>query len=74
MATVALQVHLVGGDFMEVTYEGPDHADAGQVIDHVVSVLAQDSGVLHTRHAGRPAVLYGRGVAAIEISSSTTAT
>jgi hypothetical protein len=73
MATVAVLVHLVGGNLMEVTYEGPDHADADQIVDHVVSVLAQDSGVLHARHAGRAVVLYGRGVAAIEVPPGTAA-
>lgn len=68
MATVVLRVRLVGGDHMDVTYEGPDHADVNKVIEHIASTLAHDSGVLHTRHGDRLVVLYGRGVAAIEVA------
>jgi hypothetical protein len=68
MATVVLRVRLVGGDRMDVTYEGPEHADEDKVIDHIVSTLAQDSGVIRSRHGGRLVVLYGRGIAAIEVA------
>jgi hypothetical protein len=68
MATVVLRVRLVGGDHLDVTYEGPESISDEQVIDHVVSTLAQESGVVRTRHGGRVVVLYGRGVAAIEVA------
>jgi hypothetical protein len=68
MANIVLRVHLIGGDRTDVTYEGPDHADEAKVIDHVVSTLAQDSGVLRSTHGGRLVVLYGRGVAAVEVA------
>lgn len=68
MATVVLRVRLVGGDRMDVTYEGPDHADEDKVIEHIVSTLAQESGVLRSQHGGRLVVLYARGVAAIEVA------
>jgi hypothetical protein len=68
MATVVLRVRLIGGDHMDVTYEGPDQADETKVIDHIASTLAQESGVLHCRHGDRLVVVYGRGVAAIEVS------
>ncbi len=68
MANVVLRVHLIGGDRIDVTYEGPEHADEGKVIDHVVSTLAQDTGVLRSSHGGRLVVLYGRGVAAVEVA------
>jgi hypothetical protein len=68
MATVVLRVRLIGGDRMDVTYEGPEHADEDKVIDHIVSTLAQDSGVLRSQHGGRLVVLYARGVAAIEVA------
>jgi len=67
MATVALRVHLIGGDRLDVTYEGPDHADEGRVIDHIASTLSQDSGVLQVQDGDRLIVLYGRGVAAFEV-------
>jgi hypothetical protein len=68
MATVVLRVRLTGGDHMDVTYEQPDTVDAAEVIQHVISTLADDSGVLRTRHGDRLVVLYGRGVAAIEVA------
>jgi hypothetical protein len=68
MATVVLRVRLVGGEHIDVSYEGPESINDEQVVDHVVSTLAQDTGVLRTRHGGKIVVLYGRGVAAIEVS------
>ena len=68
MANIVLRVHLVGGDRIDVTYEGPEHADEDKVIDHVVSTLAQDAGVIRSTHGGRLMVLYGRGVAAVEVA------
>lgn len=68
MATVVLRMRLVGGDHMDVTYEGPEHVDEDKLIDHIVSTLAQDSGVLRSRHGGRLVVLYGRGIAAFEVA------
>lgn len=68
MATVVLRVHLVGGDRMDVAYEAPDHADEAKVIDYIASTLAHDSGVLRSRHGERLVVLFGRGVAAIEVA------
>jgi hypothetical protein len=68
MATVVLRVRLVGGDVIDVSYEGPDHADEARVIEHIVSTLAHDSGVLHSRHGDRLVVLFGRGVAAVEVA------
>lgn len=52
---------------MDVTYDEPD-ADADDVIEHVISTLAGDSGVLRTKHGGRLVVLYSRGVAAFEVT------
>jgi hypothetical protein len=71
MATIAFSVYLVGGHRLDVTYDGPEHADAGRVIEHVVSTLSQDTGVVHCRHGGQRAVLFGRGVAAVEVGPAT---
>ncbi len=68
MATIVLRVRLTGGDHMDVTYEQPDTVDVTEVIEHVIATLAQDSGVLRSRHGDRLVVLYGRGVAAIEVA------
>ena len=39
-----------------------------EVVDHVVSALSKDSGVLRCRHGDRLLVLYARGVAAVEVA------
>ncbi|HEY3007874.1 MAG TPA: hypothetical protein VGJ63_07385 [Micromonosporaceae bacterium] len=67
MATVVLRVRLIGGDRMDIAYEEPD-VDKDELIEHVISTLAQDAGVLRSRHGDRLVVLYGRGVAAIEVA------
>ncbi|MEU4478023.1 hypothetical protein AB0F68_08175 [Micromonospora sp. NPDC023966] len=68
MATTVLRVRLIGGDRMDLTYDKPDVSDEDELVEHVVSTLAQDSGVLRTKHGNRLVVLYGRGVAAIEVA------
>jgi len=67
MAEIALRVRLIGGDRLDVTYAEPDTAEA-EVVDHAISALATDSGALRSRHGGRLMVLYGRGVAALEVA------
>lgn len=67
MAKIVLRVRLIGGDRMDITYEDPDTADTDAVVEHVVSTLAEDSGALRAEHGGRLVVLYGRGVAALEV-------
>jgi hypothetical protein len=68
MVQLVLRVRLVGGDSMDVTFEASERVNEDQIVDHVVSTLAQDGGVLRTRHGDRLVVLYGRGVAAIEVA------
>ncbi|GAA4456004.1 hypothetical protein GCM10023170_050000 [Phytohabitans houttuyneae] len=68
MANVVLRVRLTGGDRMDITYEDPDTSDENELVDHVVRTLAEDSGVLRSRHGDRLVILYGRGVAAIEVA------
>ena len=68
MATIVLRVRLTGGERMDLTYDEPEVADEGDVVEHVITTLAQDSGVLRSRHGDRLVVLYGRGVAAIEVA------
>jgi hypothetical protein len=68
MATTVLRVRLVGGDRMDITYDKPDVSDEDELVEHVISTLAQDSGVLRAKHGDRLVVLYGRGVAAIEVA------
>lgn len=68
MGEIVLRVRLVGGERMDVTYDEPGTAEPAQVIEHVIATLAQESGALRTRHGERLVVLYGRGVAAIEVA------
>lgn len=68
MTEIVLRVRLIGGDHLDVSYEEPDTVDEDQVREHVISALAQDSGVLRASHGDRLIVLYGRGVAALEVA------
>lgn len=68
MAEIVLRVRLIGGDLLDVSYQEPDAADDAELMEHAISTLARDSGVLRTRHGDRLVVLYGRGVAALEVS------
>jgi hypothetical protein len=68
MAKVVLRVRLVGGERLDITYEGPEAVDDDHLVGHVISTLAEDSGVLRCQHGDRLVVLYGRGVAAIEVA------
>jgi hypothetical protein len=68
MATIVLRVRLLSGEHTDLTYEDPDAADEADLLDRVVAVLREESGVLRCRHGDRLVVLYGRGVASIEVS------
>jgi len=68
MANVVLRVRLVGGEHLDVTFEGPDHVNEAGVIDHVIATLGQNGGILRTKHGDRLVALFGRGVAAIEVA------
>jgi hypothetical protein len=67
MAEIVLRVRLVGGDHLDVIYDEAGAA-AGQVVEHIIATLAQDDGTLRCRHGDRLIVLYGRGVATVEIA------
>ena len=67
MAKVVLRIRLTGGDRLDVTYED-SNASADEIIEHVISTLANDSGMLRTRHGDRLIVLYARGIAAVEVA------
>jgi hypothetical protein len=68
MAKIVLRVRLTTGDHIDVTYEETDTDDADLVAEHAISVLADESGVLRSRHGNRLLALYGRGVAAVEVA------
>ena len=68
MAGIVLRVRLTGGDHVDVTYEEADVTDVDELTEKAISTLAEDSGVLRTKHGDRLVVLYGRGVAALEVA------
>ena len=67
MGQIVLRVRLIGGDRLDVTYYEPQTSEPEQVIEHAIATLAEDSGAIRTTHGGRLVVLYGRGVAALEV-------
>lgn len=68
MATIVLRVRLIGGERIDITYDDPAVPDEEELIDRVIGTLTEASGVLRTRHGDRLVVLYGRGVAGIEVA------
>ncbi len=68
MAEVVLRVRLTGGGQIDVVYDASDADSTDDVIEHIIATLAEDSGVLRTRHGNRLVALYGRGVAGLEIA------
>ena len=67
MAEIVLRVRLIGGERLDVTYE-ENGGTPEEVADRVISTLAEGNGLLRCRHGGRLIVLYGRGVATIEVA------
>jgi hypothetical protein len=67
MAKTVLRVRFIGGAHIDVTIDEPE-LDADDVVERAISTLADESGVLRARHGNRLVVLYGRGVAAIEVA------
>ena len=67
MAEIVLRVRLVGGEHLDVTYE-EDEGTQDEIVDHVISTLAEDNGLLRCQHGGRLIVLYGRGIATLEVA------
>jgi hypothetical protein len=67
MAHIVLRVRLVSGDRLDVTYEEGETGQDGALLENAISVLSEPSGVLRARHGDREVVIFGRGVAAIEV-------
>jgi hypothetical protein len=57
----------LNGDRLDVTYEEGETGQPTAVIENAISVLSDPSGALRARHGDREVVIFGRGVAAIEI-------
>ena len=67
MTEIVLRVRLIAGEHLDVTYED-DGGTPDEIVDRVISVLAEGNGVLRCRHGHRLVVLYGRGVATLEVA------
>lgn len=67
MAEIVLRVRLIGGEHLDVTYE-EDGGTPDEIADRVISTLAEDNGLLRCQHGGRLIVLYGRGIATLEVA------
>jgi hypothetical protein len=67
MTEIVLRVRLIGGEHLDVTY-GEAGGAPEELVEQVISTLAEDSGVLRCRHGDRLMVLYGRGVATVEVA------
>jgi len=67
MTEIVLRVRLISGENLDVTYD-----EAGGTVDEAVelaiSSLAAENGMLRCRHGNRLVVLYGRGVATLEVA------
>jgi len=68
MADVVLRVRFTSGEHTDVRYEDPDATDEDEVLEHVVTTLASDPGVLRCQHGDRLLVLFARGIASIELA------
>jgi hypothetical protein len=67
MVEIVLRVRLIGGEHLDVTYEA-DGGTPSEIVEQVISTLAEDSGLLRCRHGGRLMVVYSRSVATVEVS------
>ena len=67
MAEIVLRVRLISGEHLDVTYGEADRT-TDEIVAHVISTLADGNGTLRCRHGDRLIVLYGRGVATLEVA------
>lgn len=68
MARLVLRVRLVGGQQVDLEYDGDDGGDEQATVDHVVGELAKEDGVLRCKHGDRMVALFARGVATVEVA------
>ena len=67
MVEIVLRVRLIGGEHLDVTYS-EDGGAQDEIVERVIALLAEDNGALRCRHGDRLIVLYGRGVATVEVA------
>jgi hypothetical protein len=67
MTEIVLRVRLISGEYLDVTYDNaggtPDEA-----AEHAITSLAADNGMLRCKHGNRLVVIYGRGIATLEVA------
>jgi hypothetical protein len=67
MTEIVLRVRLISGEYLDVTYTAAS-GTADEAAEHAISTLAADGGTLRCLHGNRLVVLYGRGVATLEVA------
>lgn len=68
MKGLVLRVRLISGDSMDVSYDDRNAGSEGEVLNHVVNTLSQDSGVLRCQHGEWPWCCTQGVVAAVEVA------
>jgi hypothetical protein len=67
MTKIVLRVRLIGGEHLDVAYDA-DGGTQDEIVESAISTLAQEGGALRCRHGDRLIVLFGRGVATVEVA------
>lgn len=67
MTEIVLRVCLISGKYLDVTYDGVGSTEE-EAVEHAIASLANDNGMLRCRHGNRLIVLYGRGIATLEVA------
>jgi hypothetical protein len=67
MTEIVLRVRLISGEYLDVTYDEAEGTE-DEAVEHVITSLAADNGTLRCRHGHRLIILYGRGVATLEVA------
>jgi hypothetical protein len=65
MAEIMLRIRLVGGGQLDVVCDEADAA-ADDIVEHAISILAEDDGALRCKHGEQFIVLFGRRIATVE--------
>lgn len=67
MSEIVLRVCLINGKYLDVTYDGVG-STVDEDVERAISALADDNGMLRCKHGNRLIVLYGRGIATLEVA------
>jgi hypothetical protein len=67
MTEIVLRVRLISGEYLDVTYDSAD-GTADEAAEHAITALAADNGMLRCKHGNRLVVIYGRGIATLEVA------